>query len=117
VDFTVPNNAVYEPVMEFVAVEPGQTYVLAGYVRSEAIASDSGPRLRAVDPGCPACLDVSTEGTTGTTGWRQVSVQFTTGATTEAVRISVYRPRSRVFPMDISGQAWFDDVSVRPISK
>jgi tetratricopeptide (TPR) repeat protein len=115
VDFTVPNNADYEPVTEFVAVNPGRTYVLAAYARSEAITSDSGPRLRVTDPACPACLDVSSEGTTGTTGWHQVSVQFTTGTTTEAVRISVYRPRSRVFPMDISGQAWFDDVSLKRI--
>jgi hypothetical protein len=114
VDFTVPQNLEYEPIQQLVAVSPGQTYELTAYVRSGSITSDSGPRLRVTDPQCAACLDVSTPGVTGTTPWHKTVLRFTTGAATDILRVSVWRPRSRVFPMEISGSAWFDDISLRP---
>jgi len=113
VDFTVPRNSEFEPVQELAPVAPGKTYVLSAYVRSEAITSDSGPRLRVVDPQCPACLDVATEAVTGTTNWHEIHVPFTAGPANSIVRISVWRLRSRSFPMEISGSAWFDDVALR----
>lgn len=68
-----------------------------------------------MDPKCPACLDAATEGATGTKDWHEVSVQLTAGPDTEMVRISIWRPHSRSFPMEISGKAWFDDISLRPL--
>ncbi len=109
-DFTVPNNAEYEPAYEFIPVSPGQSYILSAYVRSEHITSDSGPRLRVSDPQCAACLSVETPDTVGTVGWRRVAVQFTAPQTAQLLRLSLWRPRSRSFPMDISGQFWLDDV-------
>ena len=44
----------------------------------------------------------------------QVTIEFTSGLQTHAVRVSVWRPRSRVFPMEISGSFWLDAVSLRP---
>jgi tetratricopeptide (TPR) repeat protein len=113
-DFTLPKNLDYEPIYQYVLVVPGQSYVLAAFVRSEAITSDSGPRLHVIDPKCSGCLDVATDSANGTQGWHEVSVQFTAGLETEAVRISIWRPHSRSFPMEISGKAWFDDISLRP---
>ena len=114
IDFTVAHNADDEPIFQIVPVAPGQTYVLKTYERSEGITSDSGPRLRVTDPQCPQCLDAVTDGATGTTPWREASVRFTAGAT-PVIRISVWRPRSRSFPMDISGRAWFDGIALQPI--
>jgi len=114
VDFLVSQNDEFEPVYQILPVVPGLTYTLAAYVRTTTITSDSGPRLRIVEPGCSACQTVSTESTTGTTAWHSVSVSFTTGRQTQVVRISVWRPRNRTFPMDISGSFWLDDVSMRP---
>jgi hypothetical protein len=114
-DFTLPKNLDYEPVYQFVPVVPGQSYVLGAFLRSEAITSDSGPRLRVIDTKCSGCLDVATDGATGTQGWHEVSVQFTAGTNTEAVRVSIWRPHSRSFPMEISGKAWFDDISLKQL--
>jgi tetratricopeptide (TPR) repeat protein len=114
-DFTVPQNSEYEPAYQLVPVVPGQTYELSAYVKSEAITSDSGPRLRVLDPKCPGCLDTATQGTSGTTDWHQVTTQFTAGPTTELIRLSVWRPRGRSYPMEISGKVWFDDISLHPI--
>jgi len=115
-DFTVPQNSVYELAYQMVPVVPGQSYLLSAYVRSQAITSDSGPRLRVVDPKCNGCLDAATQGTSGTTEWHQVATEFTAGPTTEMVRLSIWRPRGRSYPMEIGGQIWFDDVSLRPVS-
>lgn len=112
-DFTVPNNSEYEPAYQFISVTPGQGYILSAYVRSENLTSDSGPRLLLSDPQCQTCLRVETADTVGTVGWHQVGVHFTAPPTAQVLRLSVWRPRSRSFPMDISGQFWLDDVSLR----
>jgi hypothetical protein len=113
VDFTVSRNDEYEPVTESVPVAPDHTYLLEAYVRSDSISSDTGPRLRVVDPACASCLDASTEGTVGTTNWHQVSLSFSTSPTTYWVRLSVWRPRSRSFPTDITGTFWLDAVTLK----
>jgi tetratricopeptide (TPR) repeat protein len=116
-EFTVPRNAEYEPIFQFVSVIPDQTYLLTAYARSADITSDSGPRLRILDPKCPQCLSVSTDGITGTTAWQQLRLPFTAGTRTEVVRISVWRPHSRSFPMEISGRFWLDTVSLQAVAQ
>jgi len=113
VDFTVSRNEEYEPATEFVPVAPGHAYLLEAYVRSDSISSDTGPRLRVLDPACASCLNASTEGTVGTTNWHQVSLSFSTSPTTYWVRLSVWRPRSRSFPTDITGTFWLDAVTLK----
>ena len=113
IDFPVGRNDEFEPVSEILPLGSGKTYRIAAYVRSRDITSDSGPRLRVVDADCPRCLDVATDAAVGTTGWHPVSLRFTTGPQTRAVRVSVWRTRSRVFPMEISGSFWLDSVSLR----
>ena len=113
VDFTVSRNEDDEPLFEIVPVSPGHSYRLQAYVRSEDISSSSGPRLRVTDPNCPHSLDVSTDGTVGTTGWHPVSINFSTGPATRQVQISVWRPRCLAFPGDISGRFWVDAVDLK----
>lgn len=112
VDYTVPNNSDLESAYQLVPVSPNQKYVLSAYTRSEEITSDSGPRLRVQDAECPACLDVMTDMTLGTTAWHQLQVAFSTGPKTAFVRISVWRSRGRTYPMDISGRFWLDSVAL-----
>jgi len=114
--FTLKQNEDYESVIEFVPVLPGQSYAVTAYVRSRDITSDSGPRLRVLDPVRPSELDTSTDGTIGTTPWHQLKVTFTTGAETHAVRLSIFRPRSRAFPFEISGDFWLDEVRLEALA-
>jgi len=116
IDFTVKRNEDYLPVYQLVPVGPNQTYELTAQVRSAEITSDSGPRLRVHDPGCPACLDVASAMTVGTTSWHPLSLTFVTGAQTQLVQLSMWRPRSRSFPTEIGGSFWVDAVSLRPLS-
>ena len=112
IEFPVGQNIDFEPVYQIVPVLSTHAYDLSAYIRSSDITSDSGPRLRVTDPDCPSCLDALTDTTVGTTPWHWVTLKFTTGPQTQAVRLSVWRPRSRTFPMDISGGFWLDGVSI-----
>ena len=112
-NFTVPQNVEYEPVHELVPVQPHQLYSLSAYVRSQDITSDSGPRLRVVDPQCEDCITATTPSVIETRPWHKVEVTFMTGAQTQVIKVSVFRPRSRVFPMEISGEFWLDSVSLK----
>jgi tetratricopeptide (TPR) repeat protein len=112
-DFTVGQNDEYEAAYQIVPVAPDVAYLLTAYTRSESITSDSGPRLRVLDPACPACLNVSSETTVGTTPWHAVSLMFSTGPHAQLVRVSVWRPRSRTFPTEITGTFWLDAVSLK----
>ena len=62
---------------------------------------------------CPADFpDAISDTTMGTTPWHPLRLSFSTGPQTRAVRLSFWRPRSRVFPMEISGTCWLDVVSL-----
>jgi hypothetical protein len=113
-DFTVSRNEEYLGVFQYVPVSSNQEYILQAFVRSQSITSDSGPRLRVLDPACPTCLDATSDTTVGTTAWHQIDLKFTTGPNTQLVILSVIRPRSRTFPMEITGSFWLDAVSLKP---
>ena len=116
VEFTAPHNADVELIDQLVPVAPNQNYQLTAYVRSEEITSDSGPRLRVQYPQCPACLDAVMESTVGTTPLHQVTMAFATGPQTSIVRLSLWRPRGRSFPMDIQGRFWLESVTLKPVT-
>jgi hypothetical protein len=113
VDFTVSRNDEYEPVYQIVPVLPNRAYVLEAFVRSQDITSDSGPCLRVSDTQSGGFPDAISETTVGTTPWHRVRLSFSTGPQTQAVRLSFWRPRSRVFPTEISGTSWLDAVSLK----
>jgi len=113
-DFTVGRNDQYEPVYQIVPVLPRQAYKLEAFVRTQEISSDTGPCLRVRDTAPGGFPDAVSETTVGTTPWHLVRLSFTTGPHTQAVQVSFWRPRSRVFPTEIVGTAWWDAVSIRP---
>jgi len=113
IDFTVNRNDEYEPVSQIVAVLPSHRYRLEAYVRSEDITSDTGPSLRVTDTQQPSFPDAISETTVGTTPWNPVRLDFSTGTETQAVRLSIWRPRGRNFPTEISGTFWLDAVSLK----
>jgi tetratricopeptide (TPR) repeat protein len=112
VDFTVKRNDEYEPVYQIVPVLPLHAYTLEAFIRSEGITSDTGPCLRVSDTQAAGFPEAISETTVGTTPWHPVRVSFSTGPETHAVRISYWRPRSVVFPEQISGTSWLDAVTL-----
>lgn len=110
IDFNVPTNNEYEPVYQLVPVDADTSYILTARVKSVDLKSDSGPRFRVQDPECPSCAPEESEGVVGTTDWREVSVGFHTGPRARVVRLALWRPRSRSYPMEIQGSFWVDSV-------
>ncbi len=114
VRYTVPDNSESVAAEQTIAVAANADYVASAYVRSDNIVSDSGPRLLVTNPDCTACLSVTSEGTTGTTSWHKVEVAFRTPPDTQVVTLYIWRPRSRTYPMEISGEFAVDAVALRP---
>ena len=112
VDFTVGSNNEYELVHQIVPVHSSRTYSLKAYVRSQDITSTSGPCLRVSDAQQRGFEDAISETTVGTTEWHPVSLSFSTGPETQSVQLSLWRPRGRIFPMEITGSFWLDAVTL-----
>ncbi|HEV2495929.1 MAG TPA: hypothetical protein VG204_23095 [Terriglobia bacterium] len=113
-DFTMSSNDETMPVYQFVPVSPNRSYRLTAYVRTESISSNSGPRLRVLDPLCPSCLSVVGDNTVGSTPWHPVTLTFSTGPRTHLIHLSVVRLKSRTFPPEITGSFWLDNVQLEP---
>jgi len=116
VNFTVGTNEEYLLAYQFLPLQPNSRYRLSAYVRSDSITSDSGPRLRISDPSCPECLNAVSETTVGTTPWHQISIDFSTGPKTQLGRLELFRPLGRIFPRDITGTFWLDNITLKQSS-
>jgi tetratricopeptide (TPR) repeat protein len=113
IDFPVGRNEDYELLNQVVLVAPNTRYQLTAQVRSEDLTSDSGPRLRVRELGCPDCPTYTSSPTLGTTPWHPLEVTFTTREHAQAVRISFWRPLGQMPPRDISGTVWLDEVRLQ----
>jgi tetratricopeptide (TPR) repeat protein len=114
-DFTVPRNEVFVGPYQFVPVDPNHEYLLQAYVRTQNITSDSGPRLRVIDPICPTCMSFASETTVGTTSWHSITVKILTGPKTHLAEVYILRDRGRSFPGEISGSFWMDSISIKSV--
>ena len=116
VDFTVPQNSEYDLVYQFVPVAPNRSYDLSALVKSQGITSDSGPKLRVIDPACMALSGRLNAGSNGYVGLAPCVDPLYHWADDRLVRVSLWRPRSRTYPTEITGQLWLDNVSLLPAS-
>jgi hypothetical protein len=95
-------------------VLPRPTYRLEAYVRTQEITSDAGRDLCVRDITRGGFPDAFSETAVGATPWHLVRLSFTAGPHTQAVQLSFWRPRSRLFPTEIVGTSWLDAVSLLP---
>ena len=95
-------------VYQYAPVRPNLAYHLSAFVRAEDIVSASGPRLVIQDFYGNQVL-VSTDDSLGTSGWREQTVDFTTGPQTRLIAIKVMRVPGN--PL-IKGTFWLDDVKL-----
>jgi len=112
ITFSANRNSDLEPIYQFVLAKPETEYLLRARVRSDAITSESGPRLRVMDAEDDTAIIAATAGLAGTAQWQESAISFTTGTNTRMLRISVWRPKARNYPGEISGDFWLANVKL-----
>lgn len=112
--FDGTHNLDYFHVFQYVLVRPNARYQFSGYMHSEGITTDSGPRFQIFDPYDPGKLLLNSDGIVGDSGWTRKDLQFETPADTSLVVIRIARSRSEKFDNKIAGTLWIDKVSLVP---
>lgn len=113
IQFTGKDNLDFRHASQYVKVEPGHSYRVQGFMKTEGITTESGPRLEVRDAYDPALLREISEGLTGSSGgWSPVALEFKTGPNTELIIVAVTRPPSRKLDNLIAGKVWVDDVAL-----
>jgi tetratricopeptide (TPR) repeat protein len=113
IQFSGRQNLDYRHVYQYVKVEPGHSYRLRGFMKSEGITTDSRPCLAVRDAYDPNVLEKLGEDLESTTmSWTLVTVDFTTGPKTELILVSVSRLPSRKLDNLIAGKVWLDDLTL-----
>jgi tetratricopeptide (TPR) repeat protein len=111
IEFPGHENLDYHHVFQYVGVTPGHSYRLRGFMKTEGITTDRGPRLEVRDAYDPNYLDKFSEPLTGTTGgWTELALDFSTGPKTELIVVGIARLPSRKFDNKIAGRVWVDDL-------
>jgi tetratricopeptide (TPR) repeat protein len=116
VDFNGGSNLPLAAPAQYVPVEPGRRYYFHGYMRSEGITTESGPRFFITDPNHNGRLSVQTDNFTGSHPWTPVQADIDTGPDTHFLLVELFRAPSRLFENKIEGAVWIADVSITPLS-
>lgn len=120
IQFSGKQNLDYRHVFQYVKVEPEHSYRLQGFMKSEGITTDSGPRLEVREAYNPNVLERFSEDLVGTTtSWTLLTVDFTTGPKTELIVVGVSRLPSQKLDNLIVGKVWVDDLTLTtsPVEK
>ncbi|HXZ81421.1 MAG TPA: hypothetical protein VEG30_15945 [Terriglobales bacterium] len=93
---------------QLVPVEPNSHYRFSGFMQAEETETASGPRFELADAYTHASVARS-EDVLGSTPWRELRADFTTGPDSELLRIGIVRspPNGR-----IRGRVWIDDLKL-----
>jgi len=116
ITFAGSTNLDFQHLVQYVAVQPRQSYRFTAYVRTEAISTDSGIRFFIYDVRRPAVLEILSEGMAGSQPWSAVEAEFTTGPQTRLVAVVLRRIPSKKFDNKLAGTAWVDDVALAPVT-
>lgn len=117
VAFDGSGNFDFMNLLQYVAVEPGQTYHFSAYLRTEGITTDSGIRFSIYDPFHPARVQVLTPHLIGTNPWTPLSTEVKAGADTNFLVIALRRTPSWKFDNKLRGTVWVDDVVLTPLEE
>jgi hypothetical protein len=105
-------NLDYGHLFQYVLVRPGTRYRFSGYMRTNAITTDSGPRFQVFDAYDATKEFVATENTVGSTGWTERRLEFKTPADTSLLIIRIARAPSSKFDNQVGGTVWIDRVQL-----
>ena len=115
VEFNGESDPAVPVIAQLVLVEPHTHYQLRFAARTEEVVSGGLPGVVVIDAGNLQVLGQSGAFPQASNGWRDYTIEFESGAGTEAVRISVQRDRCSRSPCPIFGRLWLDNFSLRKL--
>jgi tetratricopeptide (TPR) repeat protein len=114
--FNGHENLNFEDGCHNIAPEPGQRYLLTGWVKTQSLTSSQGVRLQIFVYTATNTEVVTTDEIHGTEPWKQLQLAWTAPAGARFGAVCVKRLMSDKPGSDIQGAAWIDDVSLVPVS-
>lgn len=114
--FDGKHNVDFSDVCHLAVVQPGTSYRLSAWVRTQALTSDQGIRMRLEWSEGTRSAVLDTPEFHGTQPWTSVEQSWTAPAEVRHVRVCVARYPSDVYASRIKGAAWVDDVALLPVS-
>jgi Carbohydrate binding domain/Tetratricopeptide repeat len=93
---------------QFIYVQPGSRYSFTAWVRADSIETANGPRFAFSDPTTHQAV-FSSEDVLGSFPWRAISGEFSTGAGTKLLELSIVRNPAIG---RIRGKIWIDDLEL-----
>ena len=97
---------------QVVRVSPGASYLLRGSIKTDALTTTNGIFLQVVGHNCGG-LDKRSDEITGTTFWKEVTLEFEAPASCGAVIVMARRERSIKLDNKIEGTAWIDRMTLK----
>ena len=107
------NPELAEPI-QYVAVEPNQSYRFHAYMRTESISTEMGMRFLITDPNHSNAVRVITENLTGSHPWTATDADVVASPETHFLLVQLHRDQSRMFDNKLSGTLWIADVTLTP---
>jgi len=107
-------NVNFADVCHLVLVQPATTYRLSAWIRTQALTSEQGVRLRLEWTENAHTNSLDTPEFHGTQDWTNVEQPWTAPSEVRQVRVCVARKPSDVYASRIKGAAWIDDVTLTP---
>lgn len=111
--FDGSRNVDYGHVFQYVPVRPGAKYRFSGYMRSQGITTDSGPRFEILDAYETGTRFASTQNLLGTHPDSEQQAEFITGPKTRLLLVRVARPISLKLDNRITGSVCINRISLR----
>ena len=108
VDFNGESNAGAPVISQLVLLEPKTRYQLHLAFRTENLVSGGLPTILIIDPGDNKVLGQTEALPQTTQGWRDATIDFTTGETTSAIQIALQRKPCSTEQCPIFGKLWLD---------
>jgi len=103
---------------QIILTEPNKRYVIKFAVRTEKIVSGGLPIMAVSDitGNENRALVQSKPLPQNTEGWTEYSLEFTTGAATEAVLVTLRREACTTAPCPAFGKVWLDDFEIQKVN-
>jgi tetratricopeptide (TPR) repeat protein len=115
--FKSPSTLEFKNIAQLVVVESGAQYRFTCFVKTEELKSAGTPLIEILDGADERnLLGASTPLPVGKSDWQQLTIDFKTPATTEAVKVRISRAPCVGDPVcPIYGIVWYDDFNLQQL--